>query len=229
MPFRDLLKKKDKHVEPEPEPQAAPEPEWKIIRTTTDGSDLLASSHHTNSIDTNDGAGASKHRSIFNRDRSASNASGRSVSTITSDRPNAHKRLSQRLHLRKEEQTSDSVPADLPDIQADNSTGGEGQESQWEKRATILARKNEESRSRPTTPRNDSAADLERIGNLRLGSSHKREASVSSKKGDDNIQEAIRLHEAGDLGTATKMFGRLADPDGENNALSQVLYGLALR
>lgn len=25
------------------------------------------------------------------------------------------------------------------------------------------------------------------------------------------------------------MFGRLADPDGENNALSQVLYGLALR
>ena len=25
------------------------------------------------------------------------------------------------------------------------------------------------------------------------------------------------------------MFGRLADPKGENNALSQVLYGLALR
>ena len=25
------------------------------------------------------------------------------------------------------------------------------------------------------------------------------------------------------------MFGRLADPHGENNALSQVLYGLALR
>jgi hypothetical protein len=25
------------------------------------------------------------------------------------------------------------------------------------------------------------------------------------------------------------MFGRLADPDGANNALSQVLYGLALR
>ena len=25
------------------------------------------------------------------------------------------------------------------------------------------------------------------------------------------------------------MFGRLADPEGHNNALSQVLYGLALR
>lgn len=32
-----------------------------------------------------------------------------------------------------------------------------------------------------------------------------------------------------DLPQSTKMFGRLADPDGPNNALSQVLYGLALR
>jgi hypothetical protein len=32
-----------------------------------------------------------------------------------------------------------------------------------------------------------------------------------------------------DLVNSTAMFGRLADPDGENNALSQVLYGLALR
>ena len=32
-----------------------------------------------------------------------------------------------------------------------------------------------------------------------------------------------------DLTSSTKMFGRLADPNGENNALSQVLYGLALR
>jgi len=52
---------------------------------------------------------------------------------------------------------------------------------------------------------------------------------VSTKYVDDNIQEAIRLHEAGQLETSTSMFGRLADPNGENNALSQVLYGLALR
>jgi hypothetical protein len=32
-----------------------------------------------------------------------------------------------------------------------------------------------------------------------------------------------------ELVKSTTMFGRLADPDGENNALSQVLYGLALR
>lgn len=63
----------------------------------------------------------------------------------------------------------------------------------------------------------------------------------------ENIQEAIRLHEKGskciqtnisrtralighqDLEASTGMFGRLADPNTHNNALSQVLYGLALR
>jgi hypothetical protein len=52
---------------------------------------------------------------------------------------------------------------------------------------------------------------------------------ISTKHADDDIQEAIRLHEEGDLENSTRMFGRLADPNGENNALSQVLYGLALR
>lgn len=45
----------------------------------------------------------------------------------------------------------------------------------------------------------------------------------------DDIQRAIHLHESGDLTTSTLMFGRLADPAGANNALAQVLYGLALR
>jgi hypothetical protein len=65
----------------------------------------------------------------------------------------------------------------------------------------------------------------------------------------DDIQRAIKLHEDGgksplfqllstgklmfltipDLEHSTAMFGRLADPGGANNALSQVLYGLALR
>lgn len=43
---------------------------------------------------------------------------------------------------------------------------------------------------------------------------------------DENIQEAIRLHEAGELVESTAMFGRLAKAE---NPLSQVLYGLALR
>jgi hypothetical protein len=32
-----------------------------------------------------------------------------------------------------------------------------------------------------------------------------------------------------DLERSTQMFGQLADPNGANNPLSQVLYGLALR
>jgi hypothetical protein len=32
-----------------------------------------------------------------------------------------------------------------------------------------------------------------------------------------------------DLEASTRMFKKLADPNGENHALSQVLYGLALR
>jgi hypothetical protein len=56
-----------------------------------------------------------------------------------------------------------------------------------------------------------------------------RSRSISDQEGDVNIQEAIRLHEEGDLTISTHMFGQLADPKGANNALSQVLYGLALR
>ncbi|KAJ2984867.1 hypothetical protein NUW58_g5834 [Xylaria curta] len=52
---------------------------------------------------------------------------------------------------------------------------------------------------------------------------------ISSKEIDQDIQEAIRLHEEGDLERSTQLFGRLADPYGANNPLSQVLYGLALR
>jgi hypothetical protein len=56
-----------------------------------------------------------------------------------------------------------------------------------------------------------------------------RSPGISDAKGDVNIQEAIRLHEGGDLTASSNMFGQLADPRGANNALSQVLYGLALR
>lgn len=46
---------------------------------------------------------------------------------------------------------------------------------------------------------------------------------------EDSVQEAIRLHEAGNLERSTMIFGRLADPRSANSPLSQVLYGLALR
>lgn len=52
---------------------------------------------------------------------------------------------------------------------------------------------------------------------------------ISSKEIDADIQTAIRWHEEGELEQSTELFGRLADPQGANNPLSQVLYGLALR
>lgn len=113
------------------------------------------------------------------------------------------------------------MPGDLPEIQ----DGQDGDGDAWEERATILARENEKVRSRPATPVNE---DIPNVGGLKLGDT-KGGGIVASKSTDDNIQEAIRLHEAGELEEATRMFGRLADPNGENNALSQVLYALALR
>jgi len=56
-----------------------------------------------------------------------------------------------------------------------------------------------------------------------------RSPSVGVPGDEENIQEAIRLHEKGNLEASTALFGRLADPTSHNNALAQVLYGLALR
>ncbi|KAI0900018.1 HCP-like protein [Annulohypoxylon nitens] len=136
-------------------------------------------------------------------------------------------------------------------------------ESQWEKRATILAEANERGQRRSRSPSVNvspspsashspypSSADLaglrlyDDVGNGRGyngaggngngggvggGGSGRSDGVVSSKAIDEQIQEAIRLHEEGQLDQSTGLFGRLADPQGANNPLSQVLYGLALR
>lgn len=91
---------------------------------------------------------------------------------------------------------STHVPADLPII-PDSAVD---KEEQWEKRATILV-------GAPVVPVRPALP-------------------AEDPQADENIQEAIRLHEAGELEKSTAMFGRLADAD---NPLSQVLYGLALR
>ncbi|XXG99210.1 hypothetical protein Hte_005546 [Hypoxylon texense] len=132
-------------------------------------------------------------------------------------------------------------------------------EGQWEKRATILAEANERGQRRSRSPSVVSAASPTpspsvELPSLRLhddpfddqtGRSRSKSTAgagagaastmaktngvVSSKAIDDQIQEAIRLHEDGQLDQSTRLFGRLADPQGANNPLSQVLYGLALR
>jgi len=167
-------------------------------------------------------------------------------------RPKNERKLSDRLHMggrsrsKTNENTSSHLPENLPappdsvavpSISIDGTTD-EGnkyanaqREAQWEKRATILA-------SSPSL--REGGGVEERTGgrtretvNLNAppssSAARDRSRSISDQEGDVNIQEAIRLHEAGDLAASTTMFGTLADPKGANNALSQVLYGLALR
>ncbi|KAI9819477.1 MAG: hypothetical protein M1827_006925 [Pycnora praestabilis] len=127
-------------------------------------------------------------------------------------------------------------------------------EARWEERATLLARGTTISHNneRPPSPQEQGryGAVPETVVPPRPAFGRNRTVSVGDAKGDvclllavveleggigaascgqDDIQVAIRLHEAGDLERSTAMFGRLADPTGANNPLSQVLYGLALR
>jgi hypothetical protein len=168
-------------------------------------------------------------------------------------RPKNERKLSERLHIsgRSRSKTNDTTSSHLPEnlpaapdavsvpsIRVDGTDDGNKyanaqREAQWEKRATILA-------SSPSLLENKINTDNNNINNEDRASrpretisiatpNRDRSRSISDQQGDVNIQEAIRLHEAGDLSSSTHMFGRLADPKGANNALSQVLYGLALR
>ncbi|KAG5927007.1 hypothetical protein E4U42_002689 [Claviceps africana] len=183
-----------------------------------------------------------------------------SVSSQTSHSPNSPKRtLSERLHLRRSPASSEHVPQDLPDITTSTDSADQ---SQWEKRATMLvghdlARRTSTTAASPRAPRIP-ASMSDGVSQMSLSDERYRPnspipspspspspslspspspnpgpcpspAAVSSKAIDEDIQEAIRLHEEGSLAQSTELFGRLADPEGANNPLSQVLYGLALR
>lgn len=249
MPFKDILKKKEKvdnDVVIPPPPPIPDEPEFQFtfMRSDTHTQEIISPPTFSSTESSNPPSlknsvgGTRKSSGLFGgRPRASSTASRGSVSSRSSDKSKSksgHKRLSQRLHLRRSEASSASVPDDLPEITVGDEENVDvtGIESQWEARATILAKKNEQRRSRPTTPIG-SVTELENFSDMTMGekgsSPGRDKGVVSSKYVDDNIQEAIRLHEAGELEVSTQMFGRLADPHGENNALSQVLYGLALR
>ncbi|KAK2071232.1 hypothetical protein P8C59_005672 [Phyllachora maydis] len=178
------------------------------------------------------------HSGSSSRSRSRSRSRSASVSSTGArdDKEGggaAHK-LSHRL-LHRGPASSEAVPQNLPEIAAmpehddggggDEPGGGDGaRELQWERRATILAQTNERRRSASRSRPGSSAADGSVDGRRGTGT-----APVSPQAMDEDIQAAIRLHEQGRLEQSTAMFGRLADPKGANNPLSQVLYGLALR
>jgi len=162
-------------------------------------------------------------------------------------RPKNERKLSERLHMggrsrsKTNENTSSHLPENLPaapdavsvpSIRVDGTDEGNKyanaqREAQWEKRATMLASAPSLLEGEDRTGRKRETINLNAPASTSRDRSRSR--SISDQEGDVNIQEAIRLHEAGDLSNSTHMFGQLADPTGANNALSQVLYGLALR
>ncbi|KXH53774.1 hypothetical protein CSIM01_13640 [Colletotrichum simmondsii] len=242
MGIRDVLKKKEKLDNGEHNSKDAVDrlaaPEFKFIRSDTHTQEVIhppsgppgfddGKEHYLNPNGNDGGSGQKPRRSLDvffgnSRSRSAS-ASSQASSTSNSHSNNNGKigrRLSERLHLSRSPASSENVPQNLPDI-VTTAEGGEGDELQWEKRATMLASAN---KSRPATPL---ANDAGGGGDMARGRTQG--AAVSSPAIDEDIQEAIRLHEAGDFENSTAMFARLADPKGANNTLSQFLYGLSLR
>ncbi|KAH7170937.1 hypothetical protein EDB81DRAFT_184164 [Dactylonectria macrodidyma] len=240
MGLRDFLKKKDELAYGEPADKATVDmlsaPEFTFIRSDTSTQEQIYPPTFRQDPKPDDGgllspkepSKARRSLDVFRsgRSRSASVSSQGSKES----RPES-RRLSHRLHLSKAPESSESVPTNLPDIVVPvNPDDKDAAESQWENRATMLANQNDMARSRPASP-----VPTEGVARMGLGGQQpqrKRSPSVgpvSSKTIDEDIQEAIRLHEEGDLERSTRMFGKLADPQGANNPLSQVLYGLALR
>ena len=257
--LKDLLKKKDKIAQDAPPADTSNlnVPEFKFMRTTTESEEIIeppedpVNQPEQSTISPKKSRDKSKERKIHLGFRKSSNADVTKDPTAVQEqtlpiRPKEERRFSGRLHFHKNPMSrstsADSsviLPQDLPD--APDAVGprgldGEGddaqkevnqqREAQWEKRATILAQSN------PLLEQQKAQQEQEKV-DVKLEKERKkarsRSPSISDKRGDDDIQEAIRLHEMGELKLSTDMFGRLADPKGQNNALAQVLYGLALR
>ncbi|KAM4059033.1 HCP-like protein [Hirsutella rhossiliensis] len=221
MGLGDFLKKRQQLGEGPAEQEAMTKlsgPEFTFIRSDTLSQDILEPPGDNLQPATAATPNRSPRRSLdVFRPRSPS------VSSQASCQSPTKRRLSQRLRLSRQPASSENVPDNLPTIVVPAADGRDRDraESQWERRATMLAGQNGLARSRPPTPVSaEPAANPGQKG---------RPSPVSSHVIDQGIQEAIRLHEAGHLEKSTVAFARLADPAGANNPLSQVLYGLALR
>lgn len=230
MPFRELLKKKEKiegqtdYAQPLQPETLAPPPAFKIVRSDTHTEELLDPPSCSPSDDQPREAQSppSPQRSI-GRFRSSSRSGD-----VDGSPKREHRRLSAKLHLHRDKSRSSSassanLPSNLPDIHDAYSDKGdqEEKEARWEQRATILA-----SASKSPATAANSGAPAAQMSQLSLNSPSSRPRSISDAQSDVNIQNAIRLHEEGQLEEATRMFKQLAD---HGNVLSEVLYGLSLR
>ncbi|KAJ5630405.1 uncharacterized protein N7484_010505 [Penicillium longicatenatum] len=249
--LRNILHKRDEvasdtsHSGPPPititTPTSSSPPEITFLRSDTFGQEVIAPPTHADdpsfsptslrspvdSLDSPHASSGTTRRSfqLFSRNRAS-----RSESLSSPSPPRRERRLSNLLHRDNRRSRSDSrdssvnIPQDLPQI--DDDAGGDKQEREaaWEKRATVLAQHHPQFGGVGSPLQSE--FDASEWGGQSRSSSRSRAGELQD---DTNIQEAIRLHESGDLEKSTQMFGQLANPNGANNPLSQVLYGLALR
>ncbi|CAJ2513830.1 Uu.00g019490.m01.CDS01 [Anthostomella pinea] len=247
MGIRDLIKKKDRLGDGDGAYSETLDrlagPEFTFIRSDTNTQEIIyppshpPTSHGEQFLNANARDSTSKVRRSLDvfKPRSRGNSTSSVQGGDAAKKEKEMRRsLSHRLHLSRNHQaTSEYVPENLPQISVttDGQVDKDTQEREWEKRATILASASaSKGRSPSASPSASPATELPAL-NFSNGPTPPRrpEGVVSTKKIDDDIQEAIRLHEDGNLDQSTRLFGRLADPRGANNPLSQVLYGLALR
>ncbi|KYK57694.1 Tetratricopeptide-like helical [Drechmeria coniospora] len=236
MGLRDMLKKRDERADGTTKGKAVQVPapaEITLIRSDTHSQEVIQppgdGANDLRGTPTSRTGSRSPQPSLdFFRPQS-DESHGASPSSET-NRPSSSvkRRLSERLHLGRQLPSSERVPSNLPAIvtSANPQEDKDGTESQWEKRATILAEHNELASSRPTTPAAGQMDERPVPTSLDDG---RNPSPVLSPQIDLVIQEAIHCHEEGQLEKSTAIFARLADPQGANNPLSQVLYGLALR
>ncbi|KAH6637858.1 hypothetical protein C7974DRAFT_432675 [Boeremia exigua] len=248
MALKDLLKKKEKIKDegatgaPAAPPALSPSvPEFHFFRTTTSTHEAIEPPSFPGDPTRADAPLLSpKDARGFARFRRASHTSATSPqpSPRTSDdaaRPRSGT-LGARLLGRSKSHTSINVPANLPDLSDAPVARTPEDEARWEKRATVLVQSGPlaaSAHSAPPTPTIEISADMAALGMSPAPVSPRpgvqRNPSTGAVADETEIQEAIRLHEKGNLEASTALFGRLADPAGPNNALAQVLYGLALR
>ncbi|EXJ82106.1 hypothetical protein A1O1_08175 [Capronia coronata CBS 617.96] len=226
MPLKDLLRKKEKLDKATPLSQTLPQAsEFTFVRTDTHTEEHIEppAFGDEQEVPLPEPRTPSVTRRSFGRFRKSVSPSA-SDSSPEKERKE-HKRLSQRLHLKRDRSTSASsvnLPPNLPNLDDTYIEPGDRQEKEakWEERATILASQI------PVVPSRPDPGDLQNPGLGPATSSPARPRSINDPVSDSNIQTAIQLHESGNLEEATEMFGTLADA---GNVLSQVLYGLSLR
>lgn len=253
--LRDLLKKKDKigqEAEPTPQESKLAVPEFTFIRTTTESEEVIQPPTYPEDRSKPPPTDKKENRRTLGFRQSSSSSVATTSSFLSSAaeksdqqlpvRTKGERRLSARLHLTRRDrsrsagsvESSSNLPQDLPEAPesvgpaqggphgkdvVEDKDAKEEREAKWEKRATILAM---------SSPFKDGQLQSDKVQDT--GERNRsRSPSISDRAGDVNIQEAIRLHESGDLKLSTEMFAQLANPKGDNNALAQVLYGLALR